>query len=58
MSLNKVSNVFRINFSHADYEDVAERIKMIRELNEEFGFTAAILADLQCREFSPRCYGR
>jgi pyruvate kinase len=40
-------NVFRINFSHADYEDVAERIKMIRELNEEFGFTAAILADLQ-----------
>lgn len=40
-------NVFRINFSHADYNDVAERINMIRELNEEFGFTAAILADLQ-----------
>ena len=40
-------NVFRINFSHADYNDVAERIKMIRELNEEFGYTAAILADLQ-----------
>ncbi|MDO5969374.1 pyruvate kinase [Flavivirga aquimarina] len=40
-------NVFRINFSHADYSDVTERIKMIRELNEEFGFTAAILADLQ-----------
>jgi pyruvate kinase len=40
-------NVFRINFSHADYSDVAERIKMIRELNDEFGFTAAILADLQ-----------
>ena len=40
-------NVFRINFSHADYKDVAERIIMIRELNEEFGFTAAILADLQ-----------
>ncbi|AUP79624.1 pyruvate kinase [Flavivirga eckloniae] len=40
-------NVFRINFSHADYNDVAERVKMIRELNEEFGFTAAILADLQ-----------
>ncbi|WP_405294235.1 pyruvate kinase [Algibacter sp. Ld11] len=40
-------NVFRINFSHADYKDVAERITMIRELNEEFGFTAAILADLQ-----------
>ena len=40
-------NVFRINFSHADYSDVAERIKMIRELNEEFGFNTAILADLQ-----------
>ncbi|MCB4807153.1 pyruvate kinase [Tamlana sp. 62-3] len=40
-------NVFRINFSHADYNDVTERIKMIRELNEEYGFTAAILADLQ-----------
>ncbi|MBD0831132.1 pyruvate kinase [Aestuariibaculum sediminum] len=40
-------NVFRINFSHADYKDVAERIAMIRELNEEFGFSAAILADLQ-----------
>ena len=40
-------NVFRINFSHADYTDVAERIKMIRELNDEFGYNAAILADLQ-----------
>ena len=40
-------NVFRVNFSHADYEDVKERITMIRELNEEFGYTAAILADLQ-----------
>ncbi len=40
-------NVFRINFSHADYEDVRERVKMIRELNEEFGYTAAILGDLQ-----------
>ena len=40
-------NVFRINFSHADYDDVAERIKMIRELNDEFGYNAAILGDLQ-----------
>ncbi|MBJ6367375.1 pyruvate kinase [Snuella sedimenti] len=40
-------NVFRINFSHADYADVAERIKIIRELNNEYGYTAAILADLQ-----------
>ncbi len=40
-------NVFRINFSHADYKDVKERIIMIRELNEEFGYNAAILGDLQ-----------
>jgi len=40
-------DVFRINFSHADYEDVSERIKIIRELNEENGYTTAILADLQ-----------
>lgn len=40
-------NVFRINFSHADYTDVSERINMIRSLNEEYGYTTAILADLQ-----------
>lgn len=40
-------DVFRINFSHADYEDVAERIKIIRELNEEMQIYTAILADLQ-----------
>ena len=45
--LDEGVDVFRINFSHADYKDVTERIKMIRELNEEFGYTAAILADLQ-----------
>ena len=45
--LDEGCNVFRINFSHADYKDVEERIKMIRELNEEFGYNAAILGDLQ-----------
>ena len=40
-------NVFRVNFSHADYEDVKERIDIIRSLNDEFGYTTAILADLQ-----------
>jgi len=40
-------NVFRINFSHADYEDVLERIQIIRELNVELGFHVGILADLQ-----------
>ena len=45
--LDEGVNVFRINFSHADYKDVEERIKMIRELNEEFGYNVAILGDLQ-----------
>ena len=40
-------NVFRVNFSHANYDDVKERITMIRDLNKEHGFNAAILADLQ-----------
>ncbi|WP_274476381.1 pyruvate kinase [Mangrovimonas aestuarii] len=45
--LDEGVNVFRINFSHADYSDVKERIDMIRELNDEYGYNAAILADLQ-----------
>ncbi len=40
-------DVFRINFSHAAYDDVANRIKMIRELNEELEVNTSILADLQ-----------
>ena len=40
-------NVFRVNFSHADYEDVKERIDIIRSLNDEFGYNTSILADLQ-----------
>ena len=40
-------NVFRINFSHADHNDVLERIGIIRELNISLGFHVAILADLQ-----------
>ncbi|MEK6152997.1 pyruvate kinase [Flavobacteriaceae bacterium 3-367] len=40
-------DVFRINFSHADYEDVIERIGLIRELNEELSTNTSILADLQ-----------
>jgi pyruvate kinase len=34
-------------FSHADYNDVKEKINIIRGLNEEFGYTTAILGDLQ-----------
>lgn len=40
-------NVFRINFSHADYEDVKRKVKIIREINEENGFNVSILGDLQ-----------
>ncbi len=40
-------NVFRVNFSHADYSDVKERVKIIRQLSEEHGYNASILADLQ-----------
>ena len=45
--LDEGANVFRINFSHADYADVKERVQMIRELNDEFGYNASILADLR-----------
>ena len=40
-------DVFRINFSHADYEDVRERVHMIREINAEMETNIAILGDLQ-----------
>ncbi len=40
-------NVFRINFSHADYQDVEKRVKTIRDINEKKGYHVAILADLQ-----------
>ncbi|NQZ44738.1 MAG: pyruvate kinase [Flavobacteriaceae bacterium] len=40
-------DVFRINFSHANYEDVKERIDLIRDLNNELQVNTSILADLQ-----------
>ena len=40
-------NVFRINFSHADHADVAERIQIIRELSEKHKTYTSILGDLQ-----------
>lgn len=45
--INAGVDVFRINFSHADYEDVSERVAMIRELDKELGTFTAILGDLQ-----------
>ena len=40
-------NIFRINFSHADFEAAKQRIELIRELNKDLGFNVGILADLQ-----------
>lgn len=41
------TDVFRINFSHANYEDVEKKIKLIHSLNEKYGYNTAIIADLQ-----------
>lgn len=40
-------NVFRLNFSHAVYDDLRKVIAAIRELNAELGTSVAILGDLQ-----------
>lgn len=40
-------NVFRVNFSHADYQDVSKRIQMIREVDQKLNTNTAILGDLQ-----------
>jgi len=41
------TNVFRINFSHADHSDVAERIQIIRKISQELNLHISILGDLQ-----------
>lgn len=40
-------DVFRVNFSHADYEVVKENIQLIRKIAAELNEHTAILADLQ-----------
>ncbi|PKP25502.1 MAG: pyruvate kinase [Bacteroidetes bacterium HGW-Bacteroidetes-2] len=40
-------DVFRVNFSHANYTDVKERITTIRKIGDELEMPPAILADLQ-----------
>lgn len=40
-------NVFRVNFSHAEYDDVAKKIKIIKEINKRRSFNVAVLVDLQ-----------
>ena len=41
------TNVFRINFSHADHSDVAKRIEINRELSSKLNLHISILGDLQ-----------
>ena len=40
-------DVARLNFSHADHETHERSLNMIREINEKYGKTIAILQDLQ-----------
>lgn len=40
-------DVFRINFSHADYDLVRKNVELIRSINEEYGYAVSILGDLQ-----------
>ena len=40
-------NVFRVNFSHADYNNVSDRIKMIRKVDLKLNTNTAIMGDLQ-----------
>lgn len=40
-------DIFRINFSHADYEIVRKSVETIREINKELGQSVGILGDLQ-----------
>ncbi|MFT4698842.1 MAG: pyruvate kinase [Flavobacteriaceae bacterium] len=40
-------DVFRVNFSHAEYENVKKTVKLIRALGVELNTSTAILADLQ-----------
>ena len=40
-------NVFRINFSHADYDLVKQKIKIIRSIDKKLNTSSSILGDLQ-----------
>ena len=40
-------NVFRINFSHADYDLVKEKIKTIKSIDKKLNTSSSILGDLQ-----------
>ncbi|MFA9290551.1 MAG: pyruvate kinase [Solirubrobacteraceae bacterium] len=40
-------DVFRVNFSHAEYKDVKEKVTIIRSLSKELNKNISILGDLQ-----------
>ncbi len=44
-------NIFRLNFSHAQHEKLAETIRWIREISRELNLPTAILGDLQGPKF-------
>ena len=46
----KYANGFRINFSHARYKEVEEKVKIIREVEEKLGKRIAIVGDTKGRE--------
>ena len=43
--LENGANVFRLNFSHGDYEEHGRRIKLVREISKDMGLPVAILLD-------------
>ena len=40
------ATTFRLNFSHGDHKEHAQRIKTIREVSKELGTSIGILQDL------------
>jgi len=45
--MNAGVDVFRVNFSHANYTETSETVKNIRELSLELNIHASVLGDLQ-----------
>ncbi len=41
------ADVFRLNMSHGNHEDIRHRHRIIRQVEQELGYPVAILADLQ-----------
>ena len=45
------ANVFRFNYSHAEYEELKVAYKNVRAISQELGRPVAILSDLQGPKF-------